>query len=501
MKNFMFLLLVFLAKTNAAFSQNHLLREFSAQPNFLTADPFSLGATPQFNGTLPETLDFVFDSITALTPIKGFNAALLLPDGSVWKRAKGLSKEIPAPAPLTTEHLMGMGSISKSFVATTLLLLFEDGLLDLGDSIGKFVGPYPNVPGSATIRQLLSHRTGINDYLNQNPAMGDAWVANLDSVWVADTILNNYVLVPNFSLDSTFSYSNTNFLLAGRIIESVTGQPWHQVVRQKLLDPLGLSHTFSYPWETSGNQPFSHVWADLDDNGTVDDVQGFGIPDEGLFSIANSAGCLISTPEDLVKFSEKVYGGQVLKPTTLAEMQTDYVQDGSGVLYGLGAASFPLPQNLENWGHDGDLIYKSVALYFPSEKISLAVQQNDDRSFDPTQPAPVLDASFVFLNLLDAYLNWSPPSATHEFEGNEADFSVFPNPASDKLSIETGENGPGELENVRIFNSIGQVLGNYNLTKSKAATFDISRLAPGIYFIEATGAGNVSFGLKKVVVE
>lgn len=484
MKNSM-LLLVLLLQTTAAFPQKNLLNEFSAQPNFLTAAPFSRGATPQFNGTLPETLDFVFDSITALTPIKGFNAALLLPDGSVWKRAKGLSKEIPTPTPLTTEHLMGMGSISKSFVATTLLLLFEEGLLDLGDSIGKFVGPYPNVPGGATIRQLLSHRTGINDYLNENPAMGDAWVANLDSVWVADTILNNYVLAPNFSLDSTFSYSNTNFLLAGRIIESVTGQPWHQVVRQKLLDPLGLSHTFSYPWETSGNQPFSHVWADLDGNGTVDDVQGFGIPDEGLFSIANSAGCLISTPEDLVKFSEKVYGGHLLKPATLAEMQTDYVQDGSGGMYGLGAASFPLPQNIENWGHDGDLIYKSVALYFPSEKISLAVQQNDDRSFDPAAPAPVFDVYIVYLALLNAYLNYSPSSATHDVGLNPAHLSVFPNPAGQSFRLQFSEKKSPDFPLIVVLTDVnGRTVLSQSLEKEGDEIL-IGQLPSGVFGIRA----------------
>ncbi len=161
MKKFLFLLLVFLAKTNAIFPQKNLLNEFPAQSIFLAAEQYSQRGAPSFNATLPATLDFVFDSVTSLTPIKGFNAAMLLPDGSSWKRAQGLAEEIPAAMPLSTEHLMGMGSITKSFVATTLLLLFEDGLLDLGDSIGRYVGPYPNVPGSVTIRQLLSHRSGI----------------------------------------------------------------------------------------------------------------------------------------------------------------------------------------------------------------------------------------------------------------------------------------------------------------------------------------------------
>ena len=98
-------------------------------------------------GSLPELLDHVFDSLTSISSIKGMNAAMLLPDGSLWKRASGLAEQIPTQIDLTTDHLMGMGSISKSFVSATLLLMSEDGLLSLDDSIGVYLDPYPNVPG------------------------------------------------------------------------------------------------------------------------------------------------------------------------------------------------------------------------------------------------------------------------------------------------------------------------------------------------------------------
>ena len=310
MKSLLLLLPALLIAALPAVAQITLLHEIPARTNFLSIDQPERLDPLVFNGSLAETLDFVFDSLSALTPVKGFNAAMLLPDGSLWKRASGRAEDIPVAVPLSTEHLMGMGSISKSFVAATLLLLAEDGLVDLDDSIGQHLDPYPNVPGHATIRQTLSHRSGINDYLNENEATVEAWFGNPDSLWVTDTLLNNFVLEPNFPVDTDWSYSNTNYLLAARIIENVTGQPWHQVVRQRLLDPLGLTHTFVYPWETPGNQPFSHVWADLDGNGTVEDLQGLGVPMAGLFSLAGGAGCLITTPEDLVRFSERLYGGQ-----------------------------------------------------------------------------------------------------------------------------------------------------------------------------------------------
>lgn len=441
------------------------------------------GVAPVFSGTLPEVLDQTFDSIVALTPVKGFNAAMLMPDGSLWQRASGLAEELPDSVAMTTAHLMGMGSISKSFVAVTVLLLTEDGLLSLDDTIGQYVGPYPNVPGEVTLRQLLNHQSGISDYLNENPAMIAALNSHLDSIWVADTVLNNYVLPPNFAPGASWSYSNTNYLLAGRIIEVVTGQPWYEVVRQRILDPLDLSHTFVYPWELPGGQPFAHVFADIFGNGTVVDFQGYGLPVEGLFSLAGSAGCLLTTPEDLVRFSHEVYGGTVLQPSTLAAMQVDY-EPSPGFKYGLGAASFSMPAGMPNWGHNGDLIYKSLALYFPGENLSLAVQQNDDRSNVP--PDNVQDIYDVFLALLQAYLNYTPPTATAE-TGQQARLSVFPNPATDFLNVRLARTDgmqfplPCSLADVN-----GRVVFYQNV-ENEEVEIPVGQLPAGIYSLRLGG--------------
>lgn len=477
-------ILLFAAASNA---QTALLNEFKPVSDFFAAEKGNSQMPFAENGSLTEALDHTFDSITALSPIIGFNASMFLPDGTVWKRARGSAAELPLGAPLTTNHLMGIGSITKSFVAATLLLLYEDGLLDLGDSIGKFVGPYPNIPGNVTIRQLLSHRSGINDYLNENPAMIDALFAHLDSTWVADTILNHYVLAPNFPVGTDWSYSNTNYLLAGRIIESLTGQAWHQVVRQRLLDPLGLTHTFAYPWEKPAPQPFSHMWADLIGNGTVQDWQGFGLSDVSLFSAAGSAGCLIGTPEDLVLFSERLYGGHLLKASTLAEMQVDYLQNGSKSRYGLGTATFELSQNLDNWGHNGSLIYKSFALYFPSLNISLAVQQNDNRYYDPSAPNPIYDHYVVFEALLNAYLNYTPNSATDEPGQVSSDLAVYPNPAGQSFRLHiTGKKQPDFPLRVQLVDINGKEILTTTIQYDQEEVY-IGHLPSGMYRVRAEG--------------
>lgn len=385
--------------------------------------------------TLPELLDHVFDSLTSESAIKGMSAAMLLPDGTLWQRASGLARGIPSTQPLTPNHLLGMGSITKSFVSATLLLMIEDSLLSLDDSIGKYLEPYDNIPGYITIRELLSHRSGINDYLNENPAMVNDWISYPDSIWVADTILHHYVLAPNFPAGTNWSYSNTNYMLAGRIIEQITGLPWYVEVRERILDPYDFSHTSAYPWETHGAQPFAHIWIDFDGDGIVDDLQGLGFPDQGLFSIAGSAGCLLSTPEDLVKFHRLVYGGHLLQDSTLEEMVTDYIQDGSGFEYGLGSAMFPLGSSLENHGHDGSILYKSIALYFTGEDLAIAVMQNDDRLAVPSPTDAPFDLNYLTIELLKTYLNYSEPTATKDPSFALQNLKVYPNPASEVTNV------------------------------------------------------------------
>ena len=459
--------------------QISVLQEQSAKTIFRETGP-SQGLPLSVSGsTLPELLDHVFDSLTSESVIKGMSAAMLLPDGTLWKRASGLAQSIPSQQTLTTEHLNGMGSITKSFVSATLLLMIEDGLLSLDDSIGQYLEPYANIPGYTTIRQLLSHRSGINDYLNENPAMVNDWITYPDSIWVSDTILHHYVLTPNFPVGTNWSYSNTNFLVAGRIIELITGHPWYVEVRERILDPFDFSHTSAYPWETHGTQPFAHIWIDFDGDGEVDDLQGLGFPDQGLFSIAGSAGCLLSTPEDLVKFHHLVYGGYLLQDSTLAEMVTDYIQDGSGFEYGLGSAMFPLGSTLENHGHDGSILYKSIALYLTGEDLAIAVMQNDDRLAVPGPTDAPFDLNYLTIELLKTYLNYSEPTATQDPSFAAQNLKVYPNPARDVTNVGLTLTQSGQIR-LEIRHIDGKVVHSQSYGWKEAGHYELEMPLKGI---------------------
>lgn len=459
-------------------AQNYLLNEADYIQNLdRQEDPRSF-LLSRSHLDLNALLDHVFDSLTNASTISGFNAAILFDDGSVWKRANGQAVGFPFPQPMTEDHLMAMGSISKTFVATTIMLLVEDGLLNLDDPLHLYLPDYPNIDNRISIRQLLSHTSGLNDFLNENPNTTTTWATYLDSIWHIDTVLNHFVLEPNFSAGTGWSYSNTNFLLAGRIIEVVTGRAWYEVVRDRIIDPLNLTSTFTYPWEDFGTLELAHAFVDIDGNGSLEDAQGYGFNLDGLFSLASSAGCLISTPENIARFNKMLFTGQIVNSNSLMEMTTNYIPGPpSNGLYGLGTTSFPLGE--PNWGHNGSLIYQSLALYFPNYDISLAIQQNDPTIGNNQNPQ--IDIYFIFQELVNAIASYVPTSL-QELENNVT-MDIFPNPVSNHLNITIVDHSNLQKDTeLKIYAADGKLIDIITLT-GKNISADVSDLQDGWYII------------------
>ena len=420
---------------------------------------------------IENALNDVFDIITSASSISGFNAAILLPDGTQWTRATGWAKDTIEE--MRTDHHMGMGSITKTFVAATVMKMEEEGLLSINDAIGKYISPSPNIDTSVTISQLLNHTTGFNDYLNENQSTIMVWSENVDSIWHMDTILNNYVLQPNFEPGFMWSYSNTNYLLAGKVIESITGKPWYEATRQYIIDPLELEYTYSAPWENKYEDLLAHPFGDINGDGMPTDVTNVITTMDGIFSLASSAGNLVSTPTDLNRGIKGIFDGTLLSENSLDKMKVDYLNSpGSGITYGLGTLSFDLGQ--ENYGHNGSIIHQSTSLYFPELDIAISCQQNEARigfSF--------VDINDLLENLLNTYLNCLETSSAQDFTTNE--FKVFPNPTSEVLNIQIGDGS--QYEGIgKIYNSFGWLTKEFEVKKGETQ-IDISGLKEGIYFL------------------
>jgi D-alanyl-D-alanine carboxypeptidase len=254
-----------------------------------------------------------------------------------------------AAGPLSTEHFR-IGSITKTFVATAILQLVDEGRIELDEPIEMYLpGVVPN-GANITVRQILNHTSGLYDYMK-----GEGWSTNRwrgserFTAYSPDQLLTEaFRHEPYFAPGTDFRYSNTNYIVAGKLIEAVTGQPYSTVIEHRILRPLNLAGT-SFPGsEPSIPEPVIHASATLDNGRTVDVT-------EQNVSLDWAAGEMISTTHDLQAFFDALLGGDLTSEDSLAQMRTT-VPMGMGFHYGLGLERFDLPCGGQLWGHGGQLL-------------------------------------------------------------------------------------------------------------------------------------------------
>lgn len=273
-------------------------------------------------------LQTVFDSVCNRYHLKGASAAVLVPGAGTWK---GVFGESHAGAPITSGMLFGIGSNTKTYVAALMLDLQEDGLLSLNDTVGKWLQNKPHINGQITIRQLLNHTSGLFNY-TEHPDFSDSMEADFTRVWQPEEVLQ-FVDAPLFAPGTSWSYSNTNYLVAGLIIKAVMNQPFEVTLRSRFLAPHGLSNTVYFPHEPA-NAPVPHAWY-YTGSSQIDLMDVFGYDNTSNFSLAGTAGAIMATAEDNVQFWSKLISGQLITPASFNEMQ-QLIPLNSNTGYGLG---------------------------------------------------------------------------------------------------------------------------------------------------------------------
>ena len=273
-------------------------------------------------------------------------------DGEVLVGTGGVA-DVQTREPVPENGHYRIASTTKTFVATVVLQLVGEDRLSLDDTVEEHL---PGVvsggghDGSAiTIRDLLQHTSGIYDYNNDeawNPfnALEIFEERRFYHYQPAELVAVAMRHPPIFEPGTARSYSNTNYVLAGMIIEAVTGNPWAEEVRDRIIEPLGLAQT------TIANgpempDPHARGYYQFPDGGPLVDVTLLD-PSAG-----DAGGAIISTPEDVTRFFSALLGGELLAPELLAEMQ-DSVPEGDG-RYGLGLGWSPLSCGGGYWRHGG----------------------------------------------------------------------------------------------------------------------------------------------------
>lgn len=286
--------------------------------------------------------------------IFGMAMAVRLADGTVIGKASGYSDPSEDEA-WGVDTVSAIGSVTKTYTGVVIMQLVEEGKLSLDDTIDTWFPEQPN-GDKITIRMLLSHTSGLANYITGENVMEGKWNkewAPMDLVAEANKI--GPVGEPG---SSEAQYSNTNFILLGLIVEEITGNSWAQEVESRIIKSLGLKDTTFLSKEgifdimVGGYTKMEFGTQNLLESGYQNllDEQWYPHP-----STAWSAGEIVTTLSDLMTFASALFDGELVSRETLAVMAQPLATDvDTGRIWGLGGGTLDMG-GLRAFGMGGDI--------------------------------------------------------------------------------------------------------------------------------------------------
>lgn len=314
---------------------------------------------------LRDKIDHIAQDALAQTGVPSASVAVVKDGRIAYLRAYGQARLEPL-TPARPEMRYSIGSISKQFTASAILMLAEQGKLSLDDPVAKYI---PNLTRAkeVTIRQLLSHTSGYQDYWPQ-----DYVPPFMTQPVTAEKIMDLWARKPlDFDPGTKWQYSNTNYVIAGVIVEKVSGKPLLDFLQERMFSPLGMQRVDNIDL---------HRLPETDATGYMRYALGPPrvAPKEGpgwLFA----AGELAMPAEELAKWDLGMLGQRLLKPASYKEMQTEVtLRDGSGTRYGLGLQVSNLAGH-RMVSHSGEVSgFTAQNSVFPDDNAAVVVLTNQD---------------------------------------------------------------------------------------------------------------------------
>jgi len=282
-----------------------------------------------------------------------------------WLMASGVAN-IATSRPVKTTDKFRIASITKTFTATVVLQLVDEGKLDLDASPVRYLGGMPQAAG-VTIRQLLNHTSGLFDYLEDPNYLETAMKQPLRK-WQPQELLDfAFAHQPYFAPGQGWHYSNTNYIILGMLIEKVTGHKLKQELDGRIFKPLMLDNT---TFETTPYIEGDHAdgYADIDGDGWLDDITR-NDPSKGW-----AASAISSRLDDLKVWAKTLAEGHMLSAQShrLQLQWVPTIKDSDYLKYGLGI------ENIAGLiGHEGDAFgYNCSMYYLPSNGATIVVLLN-----------------------------------------------------------------------------------------------------------------------------
>lgn len=306
-------------------------------------------------------IDSAATAVLAGTGAPSASIAVVRGGQIVYEQAYGEGR-IGTPAVPSMRY--AIGSVSKQFTATAILLLAEEGKLSLDDKVAKWF-PALTRAGEISIRQLLTMTSGYQDYWPQ-----DYVFTAMQSATTAEAIMRRWARqVLDFDPGDQWQYSNTNYVIAGAIVEKVSGQPFMQFLRQRIFSKLGMTTVADFD---AGPLTPADAGAYLRNGvGPLRDA-----PKEApkwLFA----AGQLAMTAHDLATWDIGMINRAVLKPESYRAQQASMLlNNGTSTGYGLGI-NVGMANGRRRFSHGGAVSgYTTTNLVYPDDKAAIVVFTN-----------------------------------------------------------------------------------------------------------------------------
>jgi D-alanyl-D-alanine carboxypeptidase len=283
------------------------------------------------------------DAARAAASAHGVTFAAVRDGELVWAGASGRARD--GRTDLEPASPLVIGSVTKTFVAATVLQLVEEGRLRLDDPARRHLPEVAALGERITVRQLLDHTSGLADLFNDTTRRG--LEEDVAHAWTADEIFET-LHAPWYRPGEGWAYANTNYYLLAMIAERLTGGRLADELERRFLAPLGLG-TASVLDGTSVGSPLAAAWTTL----------------------FWGSGAMAASAADLARWGDALYNGDVLSPTTRRAMLNVNDHD-----YGLGVQRIEIG-SLTGYGHTGLLnTDTTLLLHLPQERLTLALLVN-----------------------------------------------------------------------------------------------------------------------------
>lgn len=293
------------------------------------------------------------------------------------RRSWGFS-DVEARVAATPETNYRLASVTKQFTAAAVLLLLQDGKLSLNDSASKWLPSLPKAAGAVTLRQLLTHTSGIIDYEGVVPAGTTTQLLDADVLRLIAPHDSTY-----FRPGTSYRYSNSAYALLALVVEHASGKSFATFLRERIFLPLGMNASVAYEEGVSGISQRAF--------GYTKNGEAWTRKDQSLTSAVLGDGGIYSSVDDLAKWDAALYDSRLLNDESRRVAFAPQVQtDEADVRYGFGWRITG-----ETLWHSGETSgFRNVIVRYPARRLTVVILTNRD---DPGPYATALEISKLVL--------------------------------------------------------------------------------------------------------